>query len=348
MKSRDLIKQLVREDMPDLEQVRENCHRQPMPQGQRFQKLRWSAVAVAACLMLATVAYAASVIIDRFDTGGSIRFISVPYDSPQLREQQENTIISLPIYLNSRANVLPRFTHAWVSDGERFSPEDAQIINEMLEGKIFTADGEPFVLITAMHNQDLYHANAAGNILFDRDGYEIGAVRILTTWDGEMLQAYIATLAEFEAMFSYSNTFQEGVELLGQYFRLPTVHIEGFAPPLFRLDYWENYETGEVFRWVTVRYTKDDVFLLRDLILIVETERSELSEPLSVFYITAEITEIEIAGITVTKMLYAGYTDSVSFFWIYDGLVYRFLPPSGEFAFSAGEVAEIIESMLVK
>jgi len=351
MKSRDLIKQLVREDMPDLEQVRENCHTQAILQGRKAQRLRWSAaVAVTACLMIVTVVYAASVIIDRFDTGGTMQFIPVAYDSPQLQAQRESMIMSLPIYANNRSDISPRFmqlnpqeymAYIWGFDG--FSAEDAQVINDMLAEKIFTADGEPFVLMTAIPNQNLYRADDRHNILFNENGHEIGIIRIAATWEGEFVWADILTRTEFEEMFRYAAAYHEGAALLGQHFRLPTVHTEKFNSPSFRLEYWTEPETGEHIRRVIVRYMEGDA-AHNDLIIVVETTREEMTEPLSTLYTAAEITKIEIAGITVAKMTYAGYSSTFS--WIYDDLVYNLLPPSG--VFTDGELEEIIESMLIQ
>ena len=346
MKYRDLISQVVREDMPDLEQVRENCHRLAIPQKPIVRKLRWSvAAAMAACFALVTVVYAASVIIQRFDTGGTTQFISVDYDSPQLQAQMEGMIPIRQIYVNSRADISPRFMQFNPQEFEGFEGfghEEAMLINEILAGQIFTADGEPFVLMTAIPNQNAYQADSRGNILFDTDGHEIGTVRIGTTWDGEIVWSEVVTLAEFEESFRFAALFQDGVELLGQHFQLPTVHMERFDPPVFRLYNWTDSITGQDVRRITVRYMEGDIFA-NDLIITIETVSDESTEPLGTWYTTAEITENEIAGITITKMAFSNYT--FSFYWIFEGLVYSLNPPSA--VFTERQLEEIIRSMLI-
>lgn len=348
MKYRDLISQVVREDMPNLEQVRENCHRQAIPQKPIVRKLRWSvAAAMAACFALVTVVYAASVIIQRFDTGGTMGFTSVPHDSPQLQEQQETMLTALPIYTNTRSDVLPRFMPFIPQESlysffgfEGFNAEDAQIINELLAGRIFTDDGEPFVLMAAIPNLNLYRADDRGFVLYDENSNEIGTISIATSWEGEFYWAYILTRTEFEAFYGYTATYQEAVTHLGQYFRLPTIYNEEFDAPVFRLQHWTGSINESGFRSIFVRFMYEDMG--GDLVLLVETVRSVADDPFSTLYTAAEIVEIEIAGITVTQVTYTGYSGRFS--WIYDNLVYTLFPPHG--VFTDSELLEIIRSMI--
>ena len=273
-------------------------------------------------------------------------FISVPHDSPQLQEQQERTLTALPIYTNIRSDVLPRFMTFIPQESmysffgfEGFSAEDAQIINELLAGRIFTRDGESFVLMAAIPNQNLYRADDRGFVLYDENSNEIGTITIATSWEGEFVWAHILTRTEFEEMFNYTATYQEGVALLGQYFRLPTIYNEELDAPVFRLEHWTDSVTGGDVRRVFVRYMYNDGV---DLLLVVETARNEVDEPLSTLYTAAEITEIEIAGITVTQVAYDGSFGRFS--WIYDNLVYTLFPPNG--IFTADELLEIIRGMI--
>ena len=61
MKGYDLVSRLAREDMPDLEQVREICHKQTLTKNQQVKRLRWPTAAVVATvvIILSTTAYAA-------------------------------------------------------------------------------------------------------------------------------------------------------------------------------------------------------------------------------------------------------------------------------------------------
>jgi hypothetical protein len=223
---------------------------------------------------------------------------------------------------------------------EGFSAEDAQIINELLAGRIFTSDGEPFVLMAAIPNQNLYRADDRGFVLYDENSHEIGTITIATSWEGEFVWAHIRTRTEFEEFYGYTATYQEAVTHLGQNFRLPTICNEEFDAPVFRLEHWTGSVNESGFRSINVRFMSEDRF--GDLFMVVETVRNA-DEPFSALYTAAEITEIEIAGITVTQVAYDGSFGR--FNWIYDNLVYTLFSPHGEF-FTADELLEIIRSMV--
>jgi len=309
---------------------------QAVPQKPLVRKLRWSVAAVvAACLVFATVVYAATVIIERFDTGGSMALTPVTYDSIEYQEQRASMFFARPVYANNRAEFLPPFVLAVSHDYfEGFDSDIAQMINEALAGKIFTADGMPFVLMVAMPNQDLYYADDRGNVLYDADGYEIGMISTLVTFDGEFtafdcdgfLWVEILTVGDLRGQLDYSATYEDALDFLGRNFRLPTVHIEGFEPPKFRLDGLR----------VNIRYVGGEAFF-EGLFLFVENIRDDSVEP-SHLYTTSEIIELEIAGVTIHKI-----AQQNAFWWRHDDLVYSLSPSVN---LTDRQIEEIIMSMI--
>jgi len=350
MKGQDLVNRLARDGMPDLEQVRENCHRQAAPQKPLVRKLRWStAAAIAACLVFATVVYAATVIMERFDTGGSMALTPVAYDSTEYQEQRASMFHMRPVYVSSHADeFLPPFirfvSHEYF---EGFDSETARMINEALAGKIFTADGTPFVLMTTMLNmlnQELYRADAGGNVLYNADGDKIGMINTLTTFDGEftafgydgLLWVEILTVADLERLYGFTATYEDALLHLRRNFRLPTVHIEGLNPPKFRLEGF-----AETLGRVNIRYVSEGTFF-DDLILSVENIRDESIEPAHLYF-AGEIIEFEIAGLTIHKTASHTAPSSSVFWWIYDELVYSLIPPA---TLTDRQIEEIIRSMI--
>ena len=341
MKGQDLVNRLARDGMIDIEQVRENCHRQYVQQKPFVKKLRWSTAAVvAACFVFATVVYAATVLTERFDTGGSMSLTPVAYDSTEFQEQQASTFFGRSIYANSRADFLPPFIRFVSYDHfEGFDSGTAQLINEALAGKIFTADGAPFVLMVPMPNQDLYRAER-GSVLYNANGYEIGMITTVTTYDGEftafdcdgLLWVEILTVTDLINQFEFSATYEEAIMFLGRNFRLPTAHVDAFNPPKFQVE-----GSIETIGRVNIRYVRGDE-LFGDLFLSVENIRDESLEPAHLYFV-GEITRFEIAGVTIHRII-----PHNAFWWIHDDLVYSLSLSAG--TFTDRQIEEIIRSMI--
>jgi len=342
MKGKDLINKVIRVDVPDMEQVRVNCHQSAMSQSQPVKRLRWSVAAViAACFLFATAAYAASVIINRLDTGGTMEFIMIPDDCPEYHARRAEAISSAPVYVNRNADVLSPLLEV---ESPTFDYDIAQIINEMLDGRIFTADGASFDLMKAVPNQYpvMYWADNRGHVLYDENGYEVGEIHLLTktpvdsAW--EPVDIMITSRANFEIVWGYNNTFEEATTFLGKNLRLPTVHMEGFYPPLFRVvDINEEWLTNGI----TMRFAHIECERwFADMLIHVENERADNSEPWTI-YMPGEITRLEIDGVAVYKITGDRYATQV--FWIHDGLVYRLIPSD---VLTDVQVTEIIKSMV--
>jgi len=339
MKVRDLINQVVREDMPDLERVRANCHRQAISQKPIVRKLRWSmATIVVAVLVFASAVYAATALFVRFDTGGSMAYTLVPYDSPELREQWENAFFMRTIYFNERAAILPSFAFSLsLSQAEGIDAETAQKMNEMLAGEIFTADGAPFTLIVAAPDDNIYRADDKGNTLYNSAGYEIGMITFPTTWDNEFVFYFktVRTRTEVEQDWGFNDTYEDAMALLGRPFRLPAAHMDGFEPPRFLLESSLYDEPGAIRR-VSIHYMAGDA-IFEDLILSAENIRDESVKPFHL-YMAGEIARFEVAGVTVHHV-----AASNVFWWIHDDFVYSLIPP---FSFTDRQIREVIGSMI--
>jgi len=343
MKGKDLINKVIRVDVPDMEQVRKDCHRKAMSQLQPIKRLRWSVAAVvAACFLFATAAYATSVIINRVDTGGTMEFIMIPNDCPDYHARWAESIIATPVYVNRYSDVLPQLLRI---ERPTFDSDTAQVISGMLVGRIFTAGGISFDLMTAIPYQYpiMYWADDRGNVLYNEYGYEVGEIRLLTRTNSESiwepLDITITSRADFEIEWGYNNTFDEAIALVGRNLRLPTVHIEEFSPPRFRvIDMHGRLSSG-----VTIRFIGNDTELwFEDMLIYVENVRDGNSEPWSI-YMPGEITQLEIAGVTAHKITADRYATQI--FWIHDGLVYRLIPP-GNNMLTDKQLAEIIQSMI--
>lgn len=387
MKGKDIIGEIARTKMPDTEQVREFCHQAQaqttqtapcLPAKQGFRRLRWSTVAIAAAAMLifAGAAYAAGaaiyerffsfadegiVVKDSFHPGGAVIYELVQPDCPEYIELWEGAIVTFNsfIYISPNAYYTPgvRF-----GTSHRFSENEAGIINRLIAGKIFIADGSPFPYdllvqfdselltwfrrpiysfdgdrITESDDDYLFAFDNHGHLLYNVYGEEIGAIWV-SIEDGRIINVRLETITQLKAERGYNDTFESAAEILGAELRLPTVHMEGFDPPMFRA---RGSSASVIF------LNASDVPFGRIWIAIEQTSNTP-----HVRRMAAEALQVEIAGTTVTKVFGERY--ATYFTWNHDGLVYRLYPPmrrcvvtgQGVFAFTDAQLYEIIESMI--
>lgn len=313
MNGREIINHIVREEMPDLEQVRNICVQQSnvisCP-----KRIRWSvAAAFAAVLVLATAAYAVGIVINRLDTGGGAEFIMTPYDSPEYQEHRANMVAAWPLYVsnNSPESVLRVFSPDSLA---HFDADATLVINKLLAGRIFIAYGTAFELMAAVPSlSGVYQADSRGNVLFNEDGYEIGIIYVNATLDKEPVSVDIFTLAEIEGGNAPS-THDEARVFLGRDFRLPTAYTDGFQPPRFYL--------SDLRGVVHVRYMREQPYGYMHL--TIEHIRGESEQAIGVFVADGEITALEIAEATVYRIDVGGVASR--FVWQHDGLVYVLYP----------------------
>ncbi|MCL2396930.1 MAG: hypothetical protein FWC93_02580 [Defluviitaleaceae bacterium] len=352
MKGKEIINNIVREKMPDVEQVREACHARALEQIKPARRLRWSAVAavVVLCLVFSTAAYAVGVMMsDRLDLGGFAQLVII--DEDEWDEKLRTGAYTRTIYFNRNNDVLRRFA-TWLPQFQPdFSAEDGLIINEMLAGKIFTADGEPFELMTTSFD-GVYRVNDGSKVLYNAYGEEIGVVEVRFSIENEeILDTYLITREVFEAQHGYNATLKEAVEFLGRDFHIPASVGEGFEAPAFRLEDWYRSdvddETGQYLRTggrsVVVRYlyTAEKYFGGRDMFMLVENVRSEHITPVELTIGGGEFIERQMAGIVVHQLA----SDRMATFitWEHDGLIYTIYPPT---TWMTADIEEIIRSII--
>jgi len=270
-----------------------------------------------------------------------MEFIMIPDDCPEYHARWAEAISAAPVYVNRYSDVLPPLLEG---ENPAFDSDTAQIINGMLTGRVFTADGASFDLMVAIPYKYpiMYWADDRGNVLYDEYGNEVGEIRLLTvtTIDSEWepLDIMITSRADFEIVWGYNNTFEEAIAILGRNLRLPTVHMEGFSSPRFRvIDMYEAWLTNGV----TIRFSHNECDLwFADMLICVENVRADNSEPWTI-YMPGEITQLEIASVTAYKITADRYATQI--FWVHDGLVYRLIPSD---VLTDVQITEIIQSMV--
>jgi hypothetical protein len=333
MKGKEIIDYIHKGKMPDVERVRENCLRQEAKGGYaRRLRLSTAAAAIVACLVFSTAAYAVgAAIYNRFDTGGLLEIVVVPYDSPEYQEQLKNRTMGYPLYIGRVSGVDPIF---WGQMKRPICEEVVYVVKEMLEGQLFGANGEPFDLV--VYNEG-YYADARGHVLYNAYGCEIGTIYLWYRNDDNLQMFFdrveITTLADHEEQFGFNNTYDDAFAHLGRDFRLPTEHLDLFNPPVFSV--WEN-SIGFSVRFLYHMYWISG----EDLYFIMSKARVEGTDPFP-FYITGEITGFEVAGVPVFKINEPQH--AVNFNWVHDGLTYKFYPPS---FFTETQILDVIRSMV--
>lgn len=356
MKGKEIIDHIIRAEMPDIEQVREKCFQQEVniTHGYRRQ-LRWSTVAAAFVmfLVLSTVVYAAAVFIgQRFDTGGSMEFIFV--DEEGFTEFWGDSFGGAPIYRSPRGIIRDSefLMFAESKYWAQFDADTAHLVNELLEGRIFTADGSPFQLVVPIANWEwyplMYRADDRGDTLFNIYGEEIDTIFVFLRFD-DGTPEWADILNEEDAIsqgWHYSDTFEDAVRVLGN-IRLPV--LEGFDEPVFEvIDIPGHYrDTGYEYMWlpdfrnVFIRYRPVGESWHMGFMLFVEPIRSESEASTQLPVQDGVVHEHAIADTTIYEII--GHGQVNLFVWHYDGLVYR-LSPSGNF--NTAQSLEIIRSMI--
>jgi len=331
MKCRDLIAKIVREDMPDVEKVREACHTQVHQK--KIPRLRWAMTAFIATLLFVGSAYAVSVMLpQRVDPGGDIEFVLVAEDDPEYWERRDGRNHGQLIYKSPNAVLPYRFIFAPSVINVHFETEHRARINQMLEGAFFIEDGSvfPYEFLSPTFN-------TRGHTLYTATGNEVVYIRI---WYENHFPARFEflTIDQFNARYGYSATFEEAAAILGAEFRLPA--LPGYDGPMFST----NHGVAVVYVSPPDRWRTEAVFFR------ISNERAEGQEPFELtrpgvaerFYIE------ETAVYKISSMYYA-----TLFTWAFDGLVYQLYPPTRltdeyerEYIFSDEEMREIIASML--
>ena len=341
MKGKEIIDQITKDRMPDIQQVLETCLNQPNHGRRGFSRLRLStAVAiVAAFLVFATAAYAvAEIAYRRIETGSAMDLIVLPddeYGRQLFHERTADWIMGRRIY-----SAFSDYAHV-----SCISERAARFVNRHLEGQIFVADGTAinFGLAVSMPEPFSlgYRLDDRGNALYTADGYQIGKIILLTNNTGEYVDVIIRTVAEEEAALGYNATLEEIVSALGRDIWLPQVHIEVFRPPVFNLTRQHDPDWSVRARFSTREIDSLHERWYDELNIAIVSARGEHSPLLSIYILGGEVSTYDIAGVTVYKLILNEVF--TQFFWAYDGLAYQLIPSS---LHTLAQTLEVIRSMV--
>ena len=336
MKGKDLIENIIQEEVPTAEDIRANCLAWRPETRHRPLRLVKVAIVFAALLVFTTAAYAVGSYINRqrFDTGGHVEYVIVPFDSPEYQERLTGPSYG-PLYFS------PNHEDSWrfpvQPSRASHSSERAQIIRDVLDGRIFTADGLPFDLMLPAGTG--YRAYG-GYALFTADGYEISHIYVREKFHDVMVYEILgAVILTFEGtvcgdedgrfaghaagMGQYRHTYEEAAAFLGRDFLLPSVHTELFEPPVF-----------EVAALLTTEAICSGVVTMRlrgcgnnsDIMIFLEPIRDEDTAPRELLLADGEITVFdEVNGVTIYQV--TGFWHSTHFIWTYDGIVHKMYSP---------------------
>ena len=283
--------------------------------------LRMAAMIAVMCLALGITAYAVINVVwapaEEADTGGS--WVMVPVEEDYY--EREGMLIGTGIYVKGfdlSQNVLDE--------------ETAQALRELLEGKVFTEDGEPFDLF--VHAPGGYIADDRGYALYGADGVEIGSIYYDSIIRSKPISIDISTAAQVEELYAFPYSYEDAAKFLGQDFRLPAVYTESLSPPGFKMQD-ESYR-GRYAVYVSLGGEPGMYFFV---------ERNRSGEPDEWAAPGAAITEALIADTAVYKI-----SDDIAgnrYTWENDGLTYMFFQSTGSPAcFTDEQCEDIIRSMI--
>lgn len=338
MKGKEIISYIHRDKMPDIEQVRENCHRQYVSRNRKKRlRLSTAVAAMVVCLLLSGIAYAVvDYVSERLDIGGSYEFVIVPDDF----YEREGTISLQYLYISGQP----------AEQQPQFDAKTAKILNELLSNKFFTVDGATFELIVPVSGlfSKKYRADDKGNVLYNSDGYEIGSILFESAIGSDPHSIHIWTKEEVEKQLGYNSTHEEAVSLLGKDFRLPIIYTEGLEPPVFQLTDIEeafiiNNENQELLPYEVKRV---QVWFggTPGMSFTIERIRSENNVTTPWHIPGGVIEEFEISGTKIYKIS-ANFGDGF-YLWVHDGLIYMFHRVDLPDAFTEEQCEEIIASMI--
>ena len=262
--------------------------------------------------------------VEKADTGGS--WVITPVDADYYERERENGITGTEFYFKNLDIEL-----------QVIDEETAQALRELLEGNIFTENGEPFDLL--MPVQGGYLADDKGQDLYSADGMEIGGIEYHTIGREKPHNIWLKSVEQMEELYAYNDSYEDAAALLGRDFRFPTIYTEGFDQPAYRLNetiisepYFERYA-------VYVRLEGEP-----GMSFYVEKNRSGEWEPQMLPVAGGVITEAVIAE-TIVYKISDDYGNRYT--WENEGLSYMlFQAPDRPAQFTDEQSEEIIRSMI--
>jgi len=295
---------------------------------------KWAAAIVLLCIMFSSGVYAFNT-LSRIDTGGTSELVMVDPADPDFLAQWEGGWKSRALYV-SHSPAMPL--------DQRYRPmplsvEQLYAALEMLEGKVFTSEGEPFEFIVITYDyqprfKGMHHLELQGDALYTYDGKEIGIIWYDTEMDDEPKRVRIITIAELNERFS---TLEEALAVVGD-FRLPTVFLEKFHPPTFSIFDWEGIPPIVFVNFHCLLQPNSP----EGIYISIENIRAEGTEPRNQRLIPGgEATTLTIADITVYKITAPSRGETYT--WAFNGHVYELIPP---WDFTAEQTMALIVSMV--
>ncbi|MCL2361181.1 MAG: hypothetical protein FWC73_05120 [Defluviitaleaceae bacterium] len=285
----------------------------------------------------------------RIDMDGVISIVIVP--ESYVDNLEESDTFSMWIY--SYVDVGGRYLRTFQS-GLRLSQEEAQAINAMVLGKIFTVDGIPIDLFVPSF-ADVYFTNPRllSTIIYDTYGRIIGDVTLIFPTEqlnsGNMLpmSIEITTRDEFEAMNGCRVTREDVEDFFGVAIYFPI--IDGYEPPIKHMAHHYGYTpdllTGECVFFkvnrVTIRYICVAIpDWSTDIIMTVARYGNNNAHPSNLVIPRKIVQEHIVAGITVFEFTHCG---GMEFMWAHNDLLFAFFMP---ITFEWDDAYEIITRMI--
>jgi len=328
MKEQEIIHYIFQDEMPDIEQVRENCINAVSATGssthskRRFRTPLIAAI-IAACVLFSGIAYAGVSMqwfqTERADSGGS--WVMVPTNGDFYDNVDNDTLHIVYSSLNEEQPV--------------FDADIAARLIELMAGKLYTQDGIPFDLL--VRGVDGYTADDSGGEIFDAQGSRIDEI-YYEAYDNGVLGINTISIRTIEEIKNdYSDSYDDAADFLGNDFRIPAVYTDGFDPPRFNIQ--DDTLYGRNRRAVYVDINGDP-----GMFYFVEQMRTPGDTAYDWAASDAEIYMSEIADTVVYKII---DEDSHRYTWNYNGLTYMFFNFIDEpNPFSDLQCEEIIRSMI--
>ena len=336
MKEQEIIHYIFKDDMPDIDQVFENCI-SAVPAGKSYsfvkRRVRMQLVAaiIALCVLLTGGAYAAVRLLwepaEQADTGGSWVMIPVPEDYYDDNDSGDET--RLLIYSSQ------------LVQQPVFDAEIAERLSELMARKFFTEDKDPIDLL--VYGAYGYSADDRGGTIYDARGNRADMIYYEVGRNGAPLGIMHVSIDITEVLNDYSDSYAESASFLGQDFRIPSVYTDGFDEPRFNIQddtlYGINRQRKAVY--VSIGGEPGMYFFVEQMRAPGEAAREWGAE-------NAEIFKSEIAGVEVYKIVSGTDTHSIQrYTWNHEGLTYMFFNfIDRQVAFTDEQCEEIIKSMI--
>jgi len=332
MTEREIIHYIFQDEMPDIDQVRENCINSVSADSRNTHsrcRARTPLIAaiIAACALLSGIAYAGArmqwVPAERADSGGSWVMVSTIGDFHDNVGTEE-----LYMIYSSLADEQPVF-----------DSDIAERLTELMAGMFFTEEGEPIDLL--VHGGEGYTADDRGWGLFDALGNRIDEVYYEANDNGIVgINSISFNTNAIEDLDVFPDSYDDAAGFLGNDFKIPSIYTDRFGPPQFKIQDEAQYGYGSNRKAVYVNMSgKPGIYFF------VEQMRPQGEAAGEWAALGAEIFTSEIAGTAVYKI--TDKTGCQRYTWDHGGLTYMLFNYTGEpEAFSDAQCEEIIRSMI--